>query len=393
MEGPVIIFLCFLVLAAYLLDISASRTRIPSVIILLFLGLITRQILKTFVDPVPDLNPLLPLFGTIGLILIVLEGTLEIDLEKKKIKVIKKSFAIAFVPMVITILLIAAAAHWIYMVEYLPMLIYTVPLATISSAIAIPTASIFHKPEREFVVYESSFSDILGVMIFNFFLLNEVINFRSGANFILQILISLPIAFMATALLSFLLSRVKHRVKFIPVIALIILLYALSKEIHLPALLLILILGLFLSNFQKINIPRLKSFLQPEFLVAEVKKFTEITFELSFLVRTAFFLLFGYSIEPIDIFNNQTILFSLLITSIIFILRAIHLKLLGFNLLPLLFVAPRGLITILLFISIPASELPTPFNESVIIQVVLLTVLIMMGGTILHNPKKLIISN
>jgi hypothetical protein len=47
---------------------------------------------------------------------------------------------------------------------------------------------------------------------------------------------------------------------------------------------------------------------------------------------------------------------------------------------PLLFVAPRGLITILLFLSIdPLSTIPE-VNKSLIIQVILLTAVIMMIG-------------
>jgi len=43
-----------------------------------------------------------------------------------------------------------------------------IPLAIISSAVAIPSAAGLLKQDREFVVYESTFSDILGIMIFNY---------------------------------------------------------------------------------------------------------------------------------------------------------------------------------------------------------------------------------
>jgi potassium/hydrogen antiporter len=388
MEITIIIVLCLLILTAYLFDITASRTRIPSVILLFGLGVICRQIVETFFENIPDLSSILPVFGTVGLILIVLEGTLELDIDRNKLPLIKKSFALAFISMMISIIIISLVCHWVYAIDFNLLLIYSVPFAVISSAIAIPTTQVFHKGDREFVIYESSFSDILGVMFFNFFVLNATINFLSVTGFLMQVLISIPIAFLATALLSFLINHIKHRIKFIPVITLIILVYAMAKKIHLPALLLILVLGLFLANFQKINFSRLKTFLHPESMASEVRKFTEITTELSFLVRTMFFLLFGFIIEPAQIINTQTLLFSSCITLLIFILRAVLLIFSRAKLFPLLFVAPRGLITILLFISIPQSEIITPFNYSVVVQVILLTVLIMMTGTIFINQKK-----
>jgi potassium/hydrogen antiporter len=52
-------------------------------------------------------------------------------------------------------------------------------------------------------------------------------------------------------------------------------------------------------------------------------------------------------------------------------------------LIPLLFIAPRGLVTILLFLSIaPAKQIPL-INRSLIIQVIVITSLIMMIGLLL----------
>ena len=42
--------------------------------------------------------------------------------------------------------------------------IYSIPLSIISSAVAIPSAASLLKHQKEFVIYESTFSDILGVI-------------------------------------------------------------------------------------------------------------------------------------------------------------------------------------------------------------------------------------
>ena len=91
----------------------------------------------------------------------------------------------------------------------------------------------------------SSYS--IGVIFFNFILLNEVINGHAFLTFFMQLGLETIIAFIATLFLAFLLAKIEHHIKFVPIIFLIILIYAISKELHLPALLFILIFGLFLQ--------------------------------------------------------------------------------------------------------------------------------------------------
>jgi hypothetical protein len=55
---------------------------------------------------------------------------------------------------------------------------------------------------------------------------------------------------------------------------------------------------------------------------------------------------------------------------------------------PLLFIAPRGLITILLFITIPAEQLLPVVNKSLLTQVILLTAGVMMVGMLGQRTLK-----
>jgi hypothetical protein len=84
-----------------------------------------------------------------------------------------------------------------------------------------------------------------------------------------------------------------------------------------------------------------------DLLNKEVIKFRELIIEATFLVRALFFL-FGYLIKTAEIINADTLVWAIGIVAILF-LRFIQLKVSKIPLFPLLFVAPRGLITILLF--------------------------------------------
>jgi hypothetical protein len=263
-----------------------------------------------------------------------------------------------------------------------------IPFCIISSAIAIPSIRNLTSQNKEFITYESSMSDILGVLIFNFLLLNETIDFTSFGHFALQLLIISIVSFIATIGLSLLLNKVEHQIKFIPIILLVVLIFAVSEVYHLPGLIFIMIFGLSIGNFDELKGFKWIDRIKQDELEAEVQKFKELIIEVAFLVRSLFFLLFGYLIETAEVLNPETFKWALGIVFFIFAFRIIQLKLSRLSLLPLLFVAPRGLITILLFLSIAPSQAISFVNESLIIQVIILTALPMIIGLMTNRPQK-----
>ncbi len=380
MEITIIIIICLLLLLAYLFDISSPLTKIPSVILLLLLGWGVKQLVILFNIHIPDLNPLLPILGTIGLILIVLEGSLELELNKSKLSVIKKSSLNALFPMLFLAFLFAFAIQYFFQVPYKIALANAIPFCVISSAIAIPSVRYLSTFNKEFIIYESSLSDIFGVLFFNFIALNQIINAQTFGNFAFQLLLIIIISFFAVLGLSFLLSRIKHHITFTPIILIVILIYAVSKVYHLPGLIFILVFGLFLGNLDELKHFKWIEKLRPEKLDKEVKKFKEIAFEATFLIRALFFLLFGFLMEAKEILNLDTIPWAGGMVFFIVLVRWIALKLSNLPSSPLLFVAPRGLITILLFLALLPEQSISIVNKSLIIQTIVLSVLVMMVG-------------
>jgi hypothetical protein len=165
------------------------------------------------------------------------------------------------------------------------------------------------------------------------------------------------------------------------------LIYAVSKIYHLPGLIFILIFGLSIGNIDELKQFKWIGKFKLDELNREVTKFKELTIEGAFLIRALFFLLFGYLIETSEVLNADTIIWAVAIMSLIFLFRALQLKLSRLPLFPLLFVAPRGLITILLFLSIEPTHTISLVNKSLIIQVIILTALLMMFGLITNKPQ------
>lgn len=386
MTTTIIITLCILVLIAYVFDLTSAKTKIPSVILLLLLGWILRQLTNSLSIDIPNLSEALPVLGTIGLILIVLEGSLELELNRSKASLIGKSLVTALIPIVALAFGLSWAFQQAGYAGWRITMVNALPLCVISSAIAIPTVRSLSQPNREFIVYESSLSDIIGVLVFNFIALHTTFGWETFGGFFLELLIIVVLSFAATLGLAVLLRRIDHHVKFVPIILLTILIYAVSKIYHLPGLLFILIFGLFLGNLNELKNFRWIEKLKPDELDKEVHKLKDLTIEGAFLIRALFFLVFGYLIETQELMNAGTLLWAAGITAAIFIVRVLLLGVMRLPLSPLLFIAPRGLITILLFLSVdPQLALPV-VSRSLVIQVIVLTALVMMVGMILHKP-------
>jgi potassium/hydrogen antiporter len=387
MTIAIIITLCSLLLIAYLFDLSFKSTNIPSVILLLLLGWIVQQITSFLPINLPDFSAILPILGTIGLILIVLEGALELELNKSKIGLITKSFFGALIVLLSSSLLLAYIFQYFGDYSLKKSLINAIPLCIISSAIAIPSVRNLISSNREFVIYESSLSDILGVIFFNFISRNENIGADSFTHFGIQLVIITIVSFVATIGLSFLLSKIEHHIKFVPIILLIILIFTISEIYHLPALIFILVFGLFIGNLDELAGFKWIERFRPDILNKEVQKFKELTIEAAFLIRALFFLLFGYLLKTSEILDTETLIWSAGVVLLIFVFRAVQLLISRLPLMPLLFVAPRGLITILLFLSIAPANKILLVNKSLVIQVIIMTALIMMFGLMFFTKK------
>ena len=132
-------------------------------------GIIIRFIISfTNYDNFSFLDNLIPVLGTIGLILIVLEGAIELEITVEKLPLIFKGFSSALIILLANIFALQFLFKYIFSMEEYSSVLFAIPLAIISSAVAIPSASSLIKRDQEFVIYESTFSDILGIMIFNY---------------------------------------------------------------------------------------------------------------------------------------------------------------------------------------------------------------------------------
>lgn len=381
-----LIILCSMVVLSYFFSIISQYIRVPSVLLLLFAGIGLRLLADANNIVVRLPANLVEGLGVVGLIMIILEAGLDLKLGRDKIKLVRDSFLSALIILVVSVALITAILRIWLNEDIISCIVYALPLSIMSSSITIPSIHNLTPAKKEFLVYEASFSDILGIMLFNYFAAPEILTIRSfglfGFNIILSVLLSVVISF----LLFLVLARTKLNIKFFLIFSLLVVIYSGGKLLHLPSLLIILVFGMVINNWDKIPLPALlKRYPQKE--VEPLREFLHsITAESSFLIRTFFFILFGFTIDLSFINDREVVLVGSLIVLSFFLIRLVYLKFyFRTKVVPEVFFIPRGLITIVLFFKIPTALKLATFNDGILFFIILATSIILSLGMILYK--------
>jgi NhaP-type Na+/H+ or K+/H+ antiporter len=384
----VIIFISALIILSFFFSMLSQRTKIPSVLLLIGAGFAIRvspwfDELEGMVNIFPTLN----ILGVVGLIMIVLEAAVDLKLSKERLPMILRAFSVALLLLIITSGAIAFIISRSTGIDLKTALLYSVPLSVMSSAIIIPSVEKLAPSTKEFMIYEGTFSDILGIVIFymllDWFRISDLsdVMIETAGKLGFTFIVSVGITFA----MAYLFQRWFNQINYFLIFAILLMMYAIGKEFHLSALILILVFGIVINNkgiFFKGFMGRLVDDTTYENLLKNLKLFIR---ETAFLIRTFFFFFFGLSISPEAFLNIQTHYVALLILVALYIIRYFSLKIfMHTRIFPELFIAPRGLITILLLFSIPENLLTNgfEFEDDLVSLVIIGTNLIMMMALI-----------
>ncbi len=376
-----LIILSALVIFSYLFDLFAKRTQLPAVILLMGLGVALRFAIDYAGINRPGIVNILPALGNVGLIMIVFEGGLDLAYDRSKNILIKKAFVAALGLLVITAAAIAGLLHWYTGSPWLNCVANAIPLSVISSAVAIPSVAHIAGKTREFVIYESSFSDILGIVLFNFVVSNDSFGVQAFGHLAFEIAAVMVLSAVFCMVLLWLLGRITHSVKFFLIMAILVLVYAVGKQFHLSTLVVVLGFGLFLANAKLIPF----RWFQERFLYGQfdrdMEQMHQLSRESAFLLRTFFFVLFGYTIVPHELQNWVMLQLAGAMLIITLAIRAIVLKFaLRMDVRPLTYITPRGLISILLYLSLPEKFQIPEVGTGLLFAMVLGTCTVMAVG-------------
>ena len=192
-----------------------------------------------------------------------------------------------------------------------------------------------------------------------------------------NIFITVVLSVIISYALVLIFQRVQTQVKLFLLIAVLLLLYSLGKQFHLSSLLIILVFGLVINNHKLFFRGFLRNWIETAPLNSILRNFHLITIESAFVVRTFFFVIFGMTVDLQSLLNGRDFLISLAIVVLLFGIRAGFLRFFrGKEITPEILIAPRGLITILLFFAIPAT-MQVEFNSGILLYTILMTSIVM----------------
>lgn len=390
-----IMALAGIIILSFFFNIISKKTNIPSVLLLILLGMglkIGLQSAGIFKDV--ELDSILEILCNVGLVMIVLEAALDLKLEKEKRGMIFKAFMVALLGIGCSMFALGAFFMYIFPgAGWYTAILYAIPLSIMSSAIIIPSVGGLRGVKKEFMVYESTFSDILGIMVF-YFMLGADGHAGGGSiawEIVLNILGTMVLSVIVAYVMVYLFQHLQMQVKLFLIIAVLLLLFAVGKYFHLSSLLIILAFGLVLNNTDIFFRGFLKKYFDKEKVRPILHDFHNLTLESAFLIRTFFFVVFGLSITVSSLYNVQVAINSFAIVGILFAVRFIILRFTAKDhLFPELFIAPRGLITVLLFFVLAKYDgvKIENFDTGLLLYPILISSLVMMIALILNRGEK-----
>ncbi len=289
-----------LLVLAFLAEEAFGRFRLPPVLVLMACGLILGP--ATGLLPVARFSAVAPHFGALAFLLILFEGGLDLDLTAV-VSRLRAGLALAGVGFGAAALVAAALAMAAGLAPE-QAVVLAVVVAPISGAIVLPLASRLGLREevRTLVVLEAAFADVLGVLAMA--LLTQLHTGGGVAGLLavgslLAALFSVLLAAAAGLVWPRVLRRLDGR-RFVDVLTfgLALAMWGFVEMLGASGALAVLVFGVTLANEREI-LGAVGAQAEPVASVTDdaVKRLHLFTAQLTFLVRTFFFVFLGVVVE------------------------------------------------------------------------------------------------
>lgn len=383
-----------LIALAFVANQLFRRTRVPDVIVLMMTGLILGPLLGLVTGS--EFQPVTHALGTLAVILILFEGGLELELQAM-LRHFPGSLLLSFLAYVFSLVVIALVMRWSMDMAMTPALIVGAVLGCTSSSITLPVLQQIEAsaPARITMILDASLSDTFAILTVGILLDIGPGNGPIATRFVGQLLFVAFISFLLAVVVAFawsyLLPKVPdHRFWNPLTLAVVLLLYAAAEHIGVSGLITVFFFGIFLANTRRTELDVVKDSLGLEF-AGEEHHTQVLTFhaELSFLVRTFFFVLLGAVVEFRELIHYlpQAVgVLGAVILARALAVRASSWSWKGLHALErelILWIMPRGLITVVLALQVTQTHSSTlAFLPALAFATILATNLMVIIGSI-----------
>jgi cell volume regulation protein A len=392
------------ILIGFFANLLFRLTKIPSVLLLIIIGIILGPVAGWLTSD--SLIIIAPFFGTLALMIILFEGGLELEIQS----VVRQAPRAAFLAIIVFVLSVGtvwAFAFYILRMPFMHSMLLAGILGASSPAICLPVISGLSIREeiKTILKLESALGDVL--LIVTVLLL---LDFQSSgghgfmemaSRFFMSFAVALVIAAVAGALWSRLIGWMgKEPLAYMLTLGFVFLLYFSVEELGGSAAIAVLLFGVMLENMQVIasrvgeRVRYLFGFdiRAEQFVLHEFMK--NITEELSFLIRTFFFVYLGLLLD----FDTLTLSIGIHCAGFVILLLASRwvavriirkrCRLTSEEFLGVLSMVPRGLVTaVMAFLPAQQGIAGTELFPVYAFMAIVLTNLFMTGGVIVAERR------
>jgi potassium/hydrogen antiporter len=350
-----------LLVVAFLANRVFGLTRIPDVLVLMMLGVLLGPVLGLV--QAASLAKTTNLLGTLAIILVLFEGGLELNL-RDTLKHFPGSFLLATLAYVFSTALVAVIVTKGLGLPWTDGLLVGAVLGCTSSTVVLPVLQQLQaeEPVRVTLMLEASWGDVLAVLT-----VGLLLGMRNQGGAVAQGLAhglfnQVGIALLFTVPAGILWSRLLHvlseqRFWQVLTFSIVLVLYAGMEALGANGLIAVLGFGLTLSNFPGVD-PGLGLSLPVSQMAESQQALLTFHSELAFLVRTFFFVMIG-AVAQLGVFREHPLLMAGTLGSL-FLARWLAIRssrwawrgIAAHNQELILWVLPRGLITVVLAIEV-----------------------------------------
>ena len=296
-----------IILVGFLANLLFRVTRIPNVLLLMAIGVVMGPVTGWIASDL--LLKFAPYFGTLALLIILFEGGLELDLITV-VREAPRAAALSVIVFIISTGLVMLFGHYVMGLPTMTSLLLGAILGATSPAICIPVVQGLSVKEdiKTIIKLESALGDVLLIVSVLLVVEFELTGVQSAGDVIFRFLGSFVVAFVVALIAGSLWSRFmgwigREPLSYMLTLGIMFLLYFVVEELHGSAAIAVLVFGLLLENMHVVA-DRLSGGIKKFFGIdIDVDKFAlnrfvkNITEELSFLLRTFFFVFLGLLLD------------------------------------------------------------------------------------------------
>ncbi len=310
------------ILLGYIADALFKYARIPDVLLLMLIGILIVQVFHVFPDNyVSILRGLIPILGSIALVIIIYDGTKGISLASGKLKS-KKGLILSILDAILPPLVLAPLMYYLFGWP----LIYGAILGAISASTGmVVVISILNRlniphDTYETMLVEATFNSVTSILVFTVLLsisANQLTSFTVTVNYLVDyVSVSLFIGAIAGIAWLFLMSVLRVAGDYLVTIAVAILLYGTASFFNGAGIVAVFVFSIIIANYQLIG-----KYFKLKIQINE-KEARAVERNFTFLIKTFFFVFLGMVV----VISMQYLIYGILIAAILIALRYPEIK-------------------------------------------------------------------